>query len=64
MLISQHPLRVPEAPAANSPNQYHHQDGSAQEFASDDNFIVGTPVHDNEANALERENNNCTLWIK
>ena len=53
-----------EAPAANSPNQEHHQDDSTQDFESYDDFIVGNPVNKNEENVLERERDNCTLWIK
>ena len=52
-----------EAPDANSPNQEHHWDDAAQYFDSDIDFIVETTVHDNEDDALERERENCTLWI-
>ena len=53
-----------EVPASNSPNQEHHQDDAAQYFDSDDDVIVETPVHNNEEDALARERENCTLWIK
>ena len=53
-----------EAPAANYPNQENHQDDDAQDFDSDDDDTVETPVHDNEDDALVRECENCNLCIK
>ena len=52
-----------EAPVANSHNQEHHQDDSAQDFDSDYDFIVETLVHNNDDNSLARKFDNCTLWI-
>ena len=53
-----------EASADNSTNQEHHQDDTAHEFDSDDDIIVETPVQYHEDNALTRERENFTLWIK
>ena len=43
-----------EAPLANYTNQEHHQDDAEEDFDSDDDVIVETPVHENDDDQLAR----------